>query len=158
MPNQTHFVFRCNVDRMRLLKKPLPLEGPMDKVWLNINKIVDSLHINNHTVCISQKIEDCFYRTKIFQREECKTVYAPAKVRAIHPEANLMTCEQLFCWMGRFKKVLNSMPKSHFHFFLHRLSKRRNKYTEYCYSHNKYPLLPSAKVPVKNSEMTGWGC
>ena len=54
------------------------------------------------------------------------------------------------------------MPKNHFHFFLHRLIIRRNRYgifkvgtctvlyfyryTEYCHCVGKYPLLPSAKV------------
>ena len=51
----------------------------------------------------------------------------------------------IFC-TGRFKKILNSMNKTHFHFILHRMVKRRNKYTEYCHASGKYPLLPSAKV------------
>ena len=46
-------ISRCNVDRMKLLKKPLPLDGSMENVWLHINKIIDSLHINNHTVNIN---------------------------------------------------------------------------------------------------------
>ena len=47
---------------------------------------------------------------------------------------------------GRYKKILNSMPKSHHHFFLHRLIKRRNDYTSYCQRVGKYPLLPSARI------------
>ena len=38
------------------------------------------------------------------------------------------------------------MPKSHHHFFLHRLIKRRNDYTSYCQRVGKYPLLPSARI------------
>ena len=44
------------------------------------------------------------------------------------------------------------MPKTKFHFMLHHLCKMRNEYTEYCYSVNKYPLLPSAKRARKSAE------
>ena len=30
-----------------------------------------------------------------------------------YPDANLMTCEELFAWLGQFKKILNSMTKNH---------------------------------------------
>ena len=121
----------CNVDRLKLLKEALPLAGKFSEIWLRIGKVIDPLHIKNH------------------KRPECKTLYPPEKVRQDWPEANLMVAEQTFCWMGRFKKILNSMGKNHFHFVLHRLVKKRNKYTEYCHEVGKYPLLPSAKLSKK---------
>ena len=30
---------RCNVDRMKLLKKPLPIDG-YEEVWMSINKVI----------------------------------------------------------------------------------------------------------------------
>ena len=41
---------RCNVDRLKLLRDALPLEGEFPEVWLKINKIIDNLHIKNHKV------------------------------------------------------------------------------------------------------------
>ena len=61
-----------------------------------------------------------------------------------------MIAEQTFRWLGRFKKILNSMGKNHFHFMLHRIVKKRNEYTEYCHLVGKYPLLPSAKLSKIN--------
>ena len=118
----------CNVDRLNFLRQELPLVGDLARVWLDIGKVIDPLHIRNH------------------KRPECKDLYNPEKVKRDWPEANLMIAEQTFCWLGRFKKILNSMGKTHFHFVLHRIIKNRNKYTEYCHSQNKYPLLPSAKM------------
>ena len=62
------------------------------------------------------------------------------------PEANFMSAEQTFAWQGRYKKIFNSMTKTHFHFMIHRLIKGRNRYTSRCYKRNRKPLLPSAKV------------
>ena len=124
----------CNIDRLRMFREPLPLDGEFANVWNKINKCIDSLHISNH------------------KREECKTKYAPEKVKSVIPDANLMSCEQTFAWAGRYKKILNSTNKNHFHFLLHRLFKRRNEYTEYCYVNNRRPLLPSLKVKNNTSQ------
>lgn len=118
----------CHIDELKLLQKPLALPDQFSDIWLKINKVIDPLHIKNHT------------------RLKCKELYDPEKVRVQFPEANLMCAEQTFAWMGRYKKILNSTPKTHFHFLLHRLVIGRNKYTEHCYKENKKPLLPSAKV------------
>ena len=85
----------CHVDELNLLKKKLALNTPFDEVWLLINKIIDPLHIKNHV------------------RPQCKILYDPEKVRTAFPEANLMCAEQTFAWMGRYKKIFNSMPKTH---------------------------------------------
>ena len=122
----------CNIDRLKLLQSPLNIDGSFSMVWKKINKCIDSLHINNH------------------KWPECRELYDPEKVREAYPEANLMTCEQVFCWMGRYKKILNSTPKTHFHFLLHRLVIGRNRYTEYCYEENQYPLLTSVKAQQSN--------
>ena len=118
----------CNLDRLHMLRNKLPLEGALSDLWLDVNKVIDPLHLPNH------------------KRPECHQLYNPDTLSDSFPEANLMVCEQVFCWLGRYKKILNSMPKAHHHFFLHRLIKRRNSYTSYCQKVGKYPLLPSARV------------
>ena len=135
----------CNVDRLKLLQKPLPLPGHMGLMWQKIQKVIDPLHIDNHKV--SHIFLFVLFQSNFIQkRPECKVLYPPSKVKSDYPDANLMTCEELFAWLGRFKKLLNSMTKNHSHFFLHRMVIRRNKYTEYCHLSGKYPLLPSIKV------------
>jgi hypothetical protein len=61
-----------------------------------------------------------------------------------------LACDIFDPW-SRYKKVLNSMKKTHFHFVLHRLIKGRNRYTSICYKQNRKPLLPSAKIPKKDA-------
>ena len=41
---------RFNFDRLKLMRKELPLKGNMKDVWLNIGKVIDPLHISNHKV------------------------------------------------------------------------------------------------------------
>ena len=118
----------CHVDTLKLLSDELSLPEPFDKVWLKINKIIDPLHIRNH------------------KQAKCKENYNPEKVKQEIPEANFMCAEQTFCWLGRYKKIFNSMNKVHFHFMMHRLVKGRNSYTSYCYKNMRKPLLPSAKI------------
>jgi hypothetical protein len=122
----------CHVDELKLLANRLALPAPYDEVWLSIQKVIDPLHIRNH------------------KRPKCKQLYNPEKVKEAIPEANLMCAEQTFAWMGRYKKIFNSMTKTHFHFMLHRLVKERNSYTTHCYKANKKPLLPSAKIVKKD--------
>ena len=55
------------------------------------------------------------------------------------------SAEQTFCWLGRFKKCFNSLPKYKQLFFMHRMVKRRNQYVQFSYQNNKTPLLPSVK-------------
>ena len=43
---------RCNVDRLKMMKKPLPLPGQFKTVWQNIGKVIDPLHISNHKVSL----------------------------------------------------------------------------------------------------------
>ena len=118
----------CHIDELRLLSKPLPLPEPYNKMWFEINKVIDPLHLANHS------------------RRKCKELYDPEKAKKDFPEANFMSAEQTFAWQGRYKKIFNSMTKTHFHFMIHRLIKGRNRYTSCCYKRNRKPLLPSAKA------------
>ncbi len=58
---------------------------------------------------------------------------------------NTEAAEQTFVWLGRFKRLLNSMSKRKHHFFLHSLVRERNEYTEWCFSLNITPKLPQAR-------------
>ena len=122
---------KCHLDSLKLVKKPLPLPPPQDKMWMATQHVIDDLHIKNH------------------KRESCHERFNPQKVKDVVPEANLMCAEQTFTWQSRYKKVLNSMTKTHFHFVLHQLVKGRNRYTSRCYKENRKPLLPSAKISKK---------
>ena len=117
----------CNVDRMRVAKQELDLPPPYNKMWMTVSKIIDSFHLKNH------------------KRKEGHEVYNPKKLKDIHPTFNTQTCEQTFSWLGRFHRILSSMPKVHNHFFVHRLVKRRNEYNSHCYFVGKKPLLPNVK-------------
>ena len=83
----------CHVDELKLLSKPLALPAPYDRMWLEIAKVIDPLHLANHT------------------RKKCKELYNPEKVKSTFPEANFMSAEQTFAWQGRYKKIFNSMTK-----------------------------------------------
>ena len=123
----------CNVDRMTVAKQPLPIRPPYDKLWLQVNKVIDKLHLKNH------------------KNPRCKELYNPESVKEKCPKLNTLVAEQTFIWASRFKKILGAMPKSHFLFFYHRMVVRRNKYTEKCYKNNMQPLLPKLR-----SEKSTW--
>ena len=121
----------CNLANMKLWREPLPIRS-FPNLWKdNLIKIIDSLHLHNH------------------KRSSCHVNFNPNVLKKELPNANTMICEQTFTWLGRFKKILNSLPKHRFDFMLHRLIIHRNRYTEYCHSVNKYPLLPSVKPTKK---------
>ena len=117
----------CNLDNVKVAKEPLPLPYNLQYMWLDVCKIIDSLHIRNH------------------KRKECHIDYNPVKLKNEHPSYNTMSCEQTFTWLGRFKKILASMGKCHHHFFLHRVIKRRNKYISFCYSNGRRPVQPKPR-------------
>ena len=37
----------CAIDRLTLLKRPLPLPAPEDRLWLNTQHLIDGLHLRN---------------------------------------------------------------------------------------------------------------
>ena len=90
--------------------------------FIIIKKVIDWLHLRNH---VDQK---------------CHTLYNPDD--NIPKTYNTMACEQTFVWASRFKKVMCAMPHVHQFFFLHRLIKYRNKYTDKCHVNHKVPILP----------------
>ncbi len=106
----------CHLNNLKVAKKPLALPGKLQHIWLDVHKVIDDLHLRNHTDTRCQK-------------------YSAAPLREANPHLNTMSCEQTFVWLSRFKKTLCAMPKVHFHFYLHWMVKRRNKYVSYCYTH-----------------------
>ena len=115
----------CHVDGLKVASKNLPFQAPLDKAWLSLIKVIDKLHIRNHTDA------------------KCKTLYNPEDKL---PEGyNSMAAEQTFVWASRMKRIMCAMPRLHQFFYLHRAIKRRNCYTERCHQLNKVPLLPQKK-------------
>lgn len=112
----------CHMDSLKLAKDDLPLPKPFNEAWRLISKVIDRLHLRNHV------------------DPKCKRLYnADDKVPK---QFNTMACEQTFVWASRFKKIMCAMPHAHQFFFLHRLVKYRNRYTEKCNRLRKVPLLP----------------
>ena len=116
----------CHLDNLRVARKPLPLPGDLSHIWMDINKIIDCLHIKNH------------------KDPRCKEKYTPEKLAG--EDLNTMSCEQTFAWLSRYKKILCAMPKTHHHFFLHQMVKRRNNYISFCYKTGRRPIQPRIKV------------
>lgn len=67
-------------------------------LWADITKVIDALHIRNH------------------RDATCQEMYSFKQIKSEHPNLNTMSCEQTFAWLSRYKKILCSMPKTHFHF------------------------------------------
>lgn len=114
----------CHLNNLRVAKQPLPLPGDLRFIWQDINKIIDDLHIKNH------------------RDPTCHELYSPEQLKAENPHYNSMSCEQTFAWLSRHKKIMCAMQKCHFHFYLHRMVKRRNNYISHCYSNGRRPLSP----------------
>lgn len=115
----------CHLDALKVAREDLPLDAPYDKMWKKVTKIIDSLHIKNHT------------------DSRCIELYHPKQVKDDHPDYNLMCAEQVFTWLSRFKRITSSMKKTHHCFFVHRIVKRRNRYTFFCNKINRSTLLPA---------------
>ena len=122
----------CSLVKLRLSQAPLPLPSPYNMMWLKLNKCIDSLHLRNHT------------------EKFCQTDLNPALIGQMHPDIkeskNTQAAEQVFIWLGRFKKIVCSMTKTHHLFFLHRMVRRRNCYTSQCYKDGRKPVLPGVKI------------
>ncbi len=121
----------CSVNKMLVAKQPLPLGKPFDTLWLDVNKVIDRLHLKNH------------------KDPRCKELYSSDSLKDKIPNLNTPVAEQTFVWAARFKKILGAMSKRHFLFFYHRMVVRRNRYTEKCYKANIEPVLP--KIRSENS-------
>ena len=116
----------CNLAKLKIARNPLPLPLPLADVWMNVIKIIDTFHFKNH---ISPK---------------CRDEFSPHKVESDHPDYSTQAGEQTFVWVGRFRHILCSMNKTHHLFYLHRMVRRRNKYTAKCYKNGKKPILPKS--------------
>ena len=91
--------------------------------------MIDSLHLRNHV------------------DPSCKEQYSSAHIKEKNPFYNTMVCEQTFAWLSRYKRIIGSMPKIHFLFFLHRMIKHRNDYISMCYKNGRRPLHFSKLLP-----------
>lgn len=114
----------CNIERMHVARKPLPLPPPMDTAWMKVDKIIDVFHFGNHV------------------SPQCKEKFSPAKLKEDNPNYNTQAGEQTFVWVSRFQHILCSMTKNHHLFYLHRMVLRRNTYTAKCYKNKRKPILP----------------
>lgn len=76
----------CHLNNLKVAKKPLPLPGDLQYLWLDVNKVIDSLHIHNH------------------KDERCKSTYDPSEV--LTDGMNTMSCEQTFAWLSRYLSCL----------------------------------------------------
>ena len=117
----------CNVCRLKVAKNDLPLSAPMDRAWLKVRKIIDMFHLKNHSNPV------------------CHTLYSPLEMKEKHPSYNTQAGEQTFVWIGKFKNIVCAMSKTHHLFYIHRMVRHRNKYTEKCYMYGKKPILPTIK-------------
>ena len=88
----------CHFDNLKVARKPLPLPGDLQYLWLDVIKIIDTLHLNNHKDDNYHKVDN------------------PEKIKDKYPTFNTMCCEQTFTWLGRYKRILAAMGKCH-HFF-----------------------------------------
>ena len=83
----------CNLCRLNIAKKDLPLPPPLNTAWLETKKIIDAFHLPNHT------------------RSTCKELYSPADMKTKHPDFNTHAGEQTFTWISRFKHIVCAMNK-----------------------------------------------
>lgn len=121
----------CALVKLRAAQSPLPLPPPYNQMWNKINKVIDGLHIKNHT------------------EHTCHTDLHPDNIGEMHPDIkdtkNTQAGEQTFVWLGRYKKIVCSMHKTHHLFYVHRMVKRRNSYTAKCYQRGRKPILPGIR-------------
>ena len=117
----------CNVDSMRIARTSLPIQSPYDRIWLNVNKVIDDLHMRNH------------------KRQQCREKYSTESVRESCPGLNTPVAEQTFTWAARFKKIICAMPQRHAFFYYHRMVTRRNRYTSRCHKNKRTPYLPKVR-------------
>lgn len=120
----------CHLDALRISQKDLPLPVPFNKMWQKVGKVIDRLHLRNH------------------KDPKCKIMYNPDS--SLSKSANAMAAEQVNVWASRLKRIMASMPYIHHMFFFHRMVKKRNAYTEFCYRFGKQPVctLPRKTIPV----------
>ena len=112
-----------NIERMHVARKPLPLPPPMDKAWMNVDKVIDIFHFGNHV------------------SPQCKERFSPAKLKEENPDFNTQAGEQTFVWVSRFQHILCSCQKI-ITYFICTVWYWEETYTAKCYKRNKKPVLP----------------
>ena len=117
----------CQLNNLRVARLPLPLPDELKFIWLDVNKVIDDFHMKNH--CDAS----------------CQQKYSTETLRKTNPDVNTMAAEQTFAWLS-CHKILCAMPKVHFHFYLHRMVKRRNRYISYCYANRLRVVAPKPKI------------
>lgn len=120
----------CNLCNLKVSQHMLPLRPPFQDAWLQLRKVIDTFHLVNHV------------------NPECHTKFSPKALKEKHPHANTQAGEQTFVWMGRFKHIVCAMNKTHHMFYLHRMIRRRNIYTEKCYKNGRKPILPKGNTHI----------
>ena len=135
----------CQLIKTKATSTSLPLPAPYDNMWHRINKVVDALHIKNHV------------------EPQCHTDLHPDNFFEMYPELkgqrNTQAADQTFVWLGRFKKIVCSLSKTHHLFYLHCMVKHRNQYNVMCYAEKRKPLLPYLfKIVLLISYIHFWFC
>ena len=120
----------CHLNNLRVARLPLPLPDDLKYIWLDVNKVIDDFHMKNN------------------QDVSCQQKYSTETLRKIKPDLNTMSCEQTFAWLSHHKKILCAMPKTHFHFYLHRMVKHHNRYISYCYANGLRIVAPKPKIRI----------
>ena len=78
----------CNIQRMKVAKNPLPFLAPLDRLWLDVEKVINSFHLSNHV------------------STACKDNFSLSKLKADYPNYNTQASEQTFAWMNRANLLL----------------------------------------------------
>ena len=111
-----------HVNGLKVAKCDPPFINPLSKMWINVIKVIDWLHIRNH------------------KDTKCKTDYNPDNKIAV--QYNTMAAEQTNVWVSRLKRIICAIPRLHQFFYLYCAVKRWNLYTQRCHINKKLPLLP----------------
>ena len=104
----------CHLNSLHAAQKDLPLPAPFDKMWQSVEKVIDRLHLQNH------------------KDPSCKVNYNPGNI--LSKSFNTMAAEQVNVWTSRLKRIMVALPYMHHMLFFHEMVKKRNAYTELCYT------------------------
>ena len=112
----------CHLNNLKVARCPLPLPGDLSSPYMaGSQQDYQRPAIKNH------------------KDSRCE------QYRASEEIGNTMACEQTFAWLSRYKKILSAMPKTHHHFYLHRMVVRRNRYISQCCAEGRRPVQPKVR-------------
>ena len=123
----------CHLNNLKVARSPLPLPSDFSHMWLDVKKIIDTLHIQNHKDKLCRELyspesmkltnpntnkrcrelysPESVKLTNPNTNKQCRELYSPESVKLENPNTNTMCCEQTFAWLSRYKRILNSMLK-----------------------------------------------